>query len=444
MVLKNKQEPFILFIGDGLVFILSLWLTLGIRYGEVPSMERWDSHLGAFSVLFGVSFLTFLIAGLYEKQTSTWQSKLPSTLLYTQLSNVIIAILFFYFIPFFGITPKTNLFIYLAVSTSLLFLWRIYGVRFFNLGQKEKIAIIGTTNEMAELVAELSKNKRYKSIIEASIDIDKVSDEELSNFFENLSSKSISLIIADTDHPKMSHIMSKHYDALLFNINVLNIHTVYEHIYDRVALNSINYSWLTYINRRSVVFYDAFKRLMDLFIAGIMIIITFPFFPFVAILIRLEGKGPIFITQNRVGKGGKKISMYKFRTMLYSDEGVWLSESENRVTEIGRLLRKTRIDELPQLINVIKGDISLIGPRPDIGGLGEKLVNEIPYYMTRYAVLPGLSGWAQIQQVKPPQSLDETRMRFAYDLYYIKNRSFILDVRIALRTIYILLSRTGM
>jgi len=123
---------------------------------------------------------------------------------------------------------------------------------------------------------------------------------------------------------------------------------------------------------------------------------------------------------------------------------VWLSENTLKVTRVGYFLRKSRIDELPQLINVIRGDISLIGPRPDIVGLGERLVNEIPYYMTRYAVLPGLSGWAQIEQRKPPQSLSETELRFSYDLFYVKNRSLLLDIRIALRTIKTLLSRTGM
>jgi lipopolysaccharide/colanic/teichoic acid biosynthesis glycosyltransferase len=231
---------------------------------------------------------------------------------------------------------------------------------------------------------------------------------------------------------------------VLSYVNFLDIHEVYEHMFDRVPLEAVNYSLIAEANRGSVTFYDICKRLIDMTIAIALALVTFPFFPIIALLIKLDHKGPVFITQQRVGKRGKVIDMYKFRTMTASDEGKWLpDQTENRVTRIGAFLRKSRIDELPQLVNVIKGDISLIGPRPDIIGLGEKLVNTIPFYMSRYAVLPGLSGWAQIQQ-KPPQSIEETELRFSYDLFYVKNRSLFLDIRIALRTLKTLLSRTGM
>ena len=131
--------------------------------------------------------------------------------------------------------------------------------------------------------------------------------------------------------------------------------------------------------------------------------------------------------------------------MTYSDNGKWIKEEDNpnKITKIGYLLRKSRIDELPQLLSILKGEISLIGPRPDIIDLGEKLTNEIPFYLIRYAIKPGLSGWAQIMQDKPPQTIEETRVRLQYDLYYIKNRSLILDLIIILRTVRTLLSRTG-
>ncbi len=129
--------------------------------------------------------------------------------------------------------------------------------------------------------------------------------------------------------------------------------------------------------------------------------------------------------------------------MKSSDEGVWVKKKDERITRVGYFLRKSRIDELPQLWNVAKGDLSLIGPRPDIFGLRSKLEKEISYYNTRDLVRPGLSGWAQIKQEKPPQSIKETRERLMYDFYYIKNRSIILDLRIYLRTIQILVSIVG-
>ena len=129
--------------------------------------------------------------------------------------------------------------------------------------------------------------------------------------------------------------------------------------------------------------------------------------------------------------------------MRTNDGGIWPTENDSRITRVGRFLRNSRIDELPQFWNVFKGDISLIGPRPDIYDLGVKLSSEIPYYNIRNTIKPGLSGWAQISQELPPHSLDETKLRLAYDLYYVKNRSIMLDIIIVLKTIRTLLSRTG-
>jgi lipopolysaccharide/colanic/teichoic acid biosynthesis glycosyltransferase len=150
------------------------------------------------------------------------------------------------------------------------------------------------------------------------------------------------------------------------------------------------------------------------------------------------------IKQKRIGVNGKIFNIYKFRSMTRSDGGQWLPESENKVTKVGMFIRKTRIDELPQALSVILGDMSLIGPRADIIDLGERLQKEIPYYSIRTAIKPGLSGWAQVNQEKPPQSVEETKIRLSYDLYYIKYRSLSLDLLITLRTIKTLLSREGM
>jgi len=129
--------------------------------------------------------------------------------------------------------------------------------------------------------------------------------------------------------------------------------------------------------------------------------------------------------------------------MKSSDRGAWVMDNDKRITHVGSFLRKSRIDELPQLWNVLRGDISLIGPRPDIYDLGQELAHNIPYYTVRSTIKPGLSGWAQINQDVPPQSLEETKVRLAYDLYYVKNRSIVLDGQIIIKTIRTLLSRGG-
>lgn len=169
----------------------------------------------------------------------------------------------------------------------------------------------------------------------------------------------------------------------------------------------------------------------------------FLFFPFVALAIKIEDGGNIFLTQDRVGKNGKIFKHYKFRSMNVSDAGVWVTDEDSRVTRVGKFIRKTRIDELPQIWNVFRGDISMIGPRPDMIKLWKELSSEISFYQIRNIVKPGLSGWAQITQEFPPRTIDENRMRLSYDLFYVKHRSILLDLKIAIRTIKTLISRTG-
>ncbi len=444
MAISNKREPILFFAGDVAVLLVSLWGSLFLRNLELPTLETWINHLFPFSIIFAVSFLVFIISGLYENHTSRLRLGLPTTIIYAQLSNAAIAITFFYFIPFFGITPKVILFIFLIVSTVLLFIWRIYGINLFAIGRKDLVILIGDKDEMEEVAAEILSNNKYGLEVYSLIDINETTEDRITDIFSQVAKEGVGMIIADTNHPKVSSVISRYYDFILSQVTFFDLHDIYETMLDRVPVQSVNYSWLIKVNTTSLDAYSLLKRLTDLIISIPLFIVSLPFLILATVAILIEDGGKIFIVQERVGKKGRPIHLYKLRSMTYSDSGQWLTESDNKVTRVGYILRKTRIDELPQLINVIKGDISLIGPRPDIVGLGEKLVSQIPYYMTRYLVVPGLSGWAQIKQHKPPQSTEETILRLSYDLYYIKNRSFILDIQIALRTIKTLLSRTGM
>jgi lipopolysaccharide/colanic/teichoic acid biosynthesis glycosyltransferase len=209
----------------------------------------------------------------------------------------------------------------------------------------------------------------------------------------------------------------------------------------------MNYAWvMSHISSVSPKAYDLMKRALDVFFGLIVGLAACVAYPFVAIAVKIEDKGPVFIRQQRTGKNGVPMHYYKFRSMQRNETGKWVAESSkgsNQVTRVGRFIRKTRIDELPQGLAVLKGDMSLIGPRSDIAGLGERLAKEIPYYSVRTIITPGLTGWAQINQDKPPQTIEENKIRMSYDLYYIKYRSLGLDVRIILRTFRTLLSRVG-
>ena len=170
--------------------------------------------------------------------------------------------------------------------------------------------------------------------------------------------------------------------------------------------------------------------------------ITLIIAPIIFIANRIEGFGSLFIKQERLGQHGGRITVYKFRSMQknITASGEWTNEGENRVTKVGAFLRRTSLDEFPQFINVIRGEISLVGPRSDILGLGKRLAEALPYYEARYSVVPGITGWAQINQQYEqghvsPQSIEETKVRLSYDFYYLKHRSLGLDMVIAIKTL---------
>ena len=188
------------------------------------------------------------------------------------------------------------------------------------------------------------------------------------------------------------------------------------------------------------------KRLMDIFVSSLILLIFSPLWILVAILVRLESKGSVFYVQERVGKNGRIFKMQKFRSMYHEAEKhsgpVWADRRDPRVTKVGRLIRKPHFDEVPQLINVLQGDMSLVGPRPERPFFVEQLTQEISIYPRRLKVRPGLTGWAQVKY-KYDESLEDVRQKLRYDLFYIENMSLRMDMKILLTTIYVILRGKG-
>lgn len=425
----GKKEPLVLLLGDLFFLLVSLWLALFLRTLDVPTRDIFYLHLVPFSMLFVVWIIGFYIAGLYGKHTTILRSRLPNTLLNTQFANSLIAVTFFYLIPFFGITPKTILFIFLAVSFLLILGWRTYGYFLLGSSRVEKAVVFGSGTEAKEIIQEVNRNDIYNIRF-----VDK---------FEEAS-----VVVADFSDEKLKSILPDLYDKIFSGVSFIDMHKLYEDIFDRVPLSLLKYKWfLENVSARPRTAYDSLKRVMDIVLAITLGVASLVFYPFVVLAIKLEDKGPVFITQERVGQGGKLVKIHKFRSMSGNDMGNYTnSTSENVVTRVGSFLRKSRLDELPQLWNVLVGDISLIGPRPELPSLAGVYEKEIPYYNVRHIIKPGLSGWAQIHQENHPhhrEAVDETKEKLTYDLYYIKNRSLFLDITIALRTIKTLLSRVG-
>jgi lipopolysaccharide/colanic/teichoic acid biosynthesis glycosyltransferase len=192
--------------------------------------------------------------------------------------------------------------------------------------------------------------------------------------------------------------------------------------------------------------YDFLKRTVDIIGALVLLLPCFVIFPAVVIAIKIEDGGPVFYRTERVGQYNRIINILKFRTKNGSDTGTDALKSTLVDTKIGTFMRKTRVDELPQLINVLRGDLSFIGPRPEMPTLADVYAKEIPFYQMRHVIKPGLSGWAQINNYDAPRGgidIPRTVEKLSFDLYYLRHRSFLLDIEIALKTINTLILRTG-
>lgn len=447
MNFQNKREALLLFLGDIILFYVALWIMLFVRYDGWPSGEIFSLHAIPFSILFLVWIAVFYIAGLYEKHTLILKSRIGGTVLNAQIVNSAIAFLFFYLIPYFGITPKTNLFIYLILSFALTIAWRSFLYPSFEVKKRQNAILIGSGEEMHELEQEVNNNSRYNLYFISSMDIDEVGSFDFQEeIVKRIYSEGVGVIAADFKNEKVEPLLPKLYNLIFSKVKFIDMHKVYEDIFDRIPLSLVKYSWfLENISVSAQKGYDLLKRITDVVFALVLGIISLIFYPFVFIAIKIEDGGDIFFVQERVGENNRIIKVIKFRSMSEHKEKDGIAK-EPVPTKVGQFVRKTRIDELPQLWNVLTGDLSMIGPRPEIPALVKLYEKEISYYNIRHLIKPGLSGWAQLYQKTPPKfsaGVDETKKKLSYDLYYIKNRSFMLDLKVTLRTIQALLSRGG-
>ncbi len=442
MNIVNRKGSFILFIGDILAFIVSLWLTLAIRYGAIPSNSLLASHFAPFSIIFVFSIFIFYIAGLYERHTLVLRNSLPNLLFKTQLTNSIFAVVLFYFIPFFSIAPKTNLFIYLLVSLAVISVWRLFIFSLFAPKIKQHAVIIGSGDEMNDLVNEVNKNNLYSFIFVEVFDVEKIPAEDLISAIQKcLLDKKVSIIIADIYNKNISLVLPKLYNLIFSGIQFIDSYKVYESIFEKVPLSLLNHGWfLKHISIQNRFNYDFLKRFADIIFSLLIGLLSLIFYPFVYIAIKLDDGGDLIYLDKRVGQNNKTFNLIKFRSMSEDSNG------EKRVSKVGYFLRKTRVDELPQLLNVLRGEMSLIGPRPEKIDLTETYCEQVPFYNFRNIIKPGLSGWAQLKQENHPHhyaDLPATEEKLSYDLFYIKNRSFFVDFKIALQTFRVLMSRKG-
>ncbi len=435
---------FVLLLGDVFCFVASLWLSLYLRTFSFPTGAVFLQHLVPFSFLFLVWIGVFFILELYERRTLAVVERMPLAIVQAQVANVIIAALFFFFAPWFGIAPKTTLLIYLGVSVGSILFWRLLIVPKLRPRVPVTAYLIGEGKEIDAIAHELTHNPRHGIILKDKIS---ASAFDAKKILARARQERPRVIVFDAHHEKLSPY-ARDFSALVFEgTRFIDTATLFEDLFQRVPLTLIDETkLLTEEIRDRHSAYDALKRAMDIVVALIAGVIALPFCFGGAIALRVTSSGPLFISQERVGQNNRSFELMKFRSWLFDDHGDPELHKKNRITEAGKVLRKSRIDEFPQLLNVLRGELSLIGPRPEIPTLVRAYEKELPLYNARHLVKPGLSGWAQINDYDAPRGVvdvEKTARKLSYDLYYVKHRSLVLDFHIALKTVRALLSRSG-
>jgi len=430
-----QKRRAILFLGDLILFFVSLIIALLIGFGKNFSWHIYFIHLIPFSIILLLWIVIFIFFGLYELENLNRTLNVLYRIFSSMAMAAILAVIFFYLFSSFGITPKTNLLIFVLIFGSFLFLWRKVFIKIFATHFLKRVAIVGTGRKIENFILEIRKNPQLGYKIIGLVDENKLND--LAEWVQN---RKIDIIVTAPKKPEriLQEIL---YLALSKKIDIWDFPTAYEIIFKKIPLNYIDYQWFFQnLKEGEKMVFDRAKRVADIGLAILLCIFFSPLWLVIPLMIKLEDRGPIFYKQKRVGKNLQTFWLYKFRSMKEGAEKLgppWTEKNDLRITKVGRLLRRTHLDELPQIINMLRGDISMVGPRPENLELTKALENEIPFYHLRHIIRPGFTGWAQIQ-LTHPRTFQERVEKMEYDLYYIKNRSLVLDVLILIKTIYLL------
>lgn len=436
MSIAVKLKQLALAGGDASILYASLAITLFLRYGGF-SREVLNIHFWPFTVIFLMWLITFYIGGMYDLRELKNDVNFAKKFISLSLVNACSSVLLFYFIPAFIITPKTNLFIVVILAGLGGYFWRTFYNTMLSAGKpNNRILMIGYNQTVEELVNHINQNPQLGYEINFWMK-EGLQDKELDHLAQIILNNKINLVVVPAHIKKNSKAARLIYKNLILGIEVWDLATLYENVFQKLPLAELEEVWFLENIGKSHKVYEFFKRPIEVVLAVLLSIIILPITLIISLLITLTSRGPVIFRQTRSGESGREFNIYKFRTMktdAEKDGPQWATPNDTRITAIGNILRKTHLDELTQLINVIKGDLSFVGPRPERPEFISQLKKDVPYFELRLLVRPGITGWAQINY-KYGASVEDSYEKLQYDMYYLKNRSLALDFLILLRTI---------
>ncbi len=453
--MEQNKRLMLLVIGDTLAAIMAILMAIPIRSRRAPTLEdvmaMGSVRVVTFVVI--VVFLSFLVEIYRNHHTLVARDiavKIGSSL---GVSCFIFSILTYSNIPReFGSGMLVSAILIFGILQFICHAtYRLY-VKHRGFARRVVILGVGTSaGNMGALIPESDENYLLSGYVRCSEEVPQVSPDRIlensDGIYETAKREKADKIVVSLTERRGVFPFQEVMACKLAGVEVMDAPSFYEHVTGKLFLEGINPSWIIFSDGFNVSrVRKVLKRGLDIFCATAGIILTIPFLPLIALAIKLDSPGPVFYRQERVGEREQNFLLYKFRTMRVDAESasgaVWAKKNDTRVTRLGEFFRKCRIDELPQFINILCGEMSMVGPRPERPEFVIKLKELIPYYSERHFVKPGVTGWAQVRYPYGA-SVEDATEKLRFDLYYIKHLSLTLDVIIILETIQVVLFRRG-
>ncbi|MBA2404094.1 MAG: sugar transferase [Bdellovibrionales bacterium] len=439
--MSNRAKTLLLFIVDMSILFVALTLVVYSRKDNQDVDKLLAQNYSLFAFIVPIWILMYFIEGLYTLKTYN-PANLPISILRSTFLSVFASLVLFYFIPksFFLVTQNTTLILSAIISIPLLHNWRKFFFHYFgSKNQQRGTLLIGSISTLELAVEELIRKPHLGYHLVGTL-----TPEEAVNFEPKAETR---LVAIERNLKNSPELYKKYFSLLGSGIEVMDLAKFTEQISGKIPLQSIDESWfIEYCGHLESRSYDIFKGLIDRLVAVLLIILIFPIYLLLMPLLLIVHGRPIFFKQTRTGLNNKPFVLYKLRSMVIDAEKAgaqWAKPGDARITPVGHFLRKTRLDELPQLINIFKGEMSLVGPRPERPEMiDSKLAPNIPFYNLRHLVKPGVTGWAQVT-FRYGFSQEDSAEKLQFDLFYVKNKSLWLDILITIKTIKTVLTGAG-
>ena len=449
----RRPRQLLLLLVDVGVFFLALFLALLVRYRGLPEPERWWGLVTSFVVSWILWIVTFYTADLYSLDSAFDQPRFAGRLFVAVAVGGLLSALIFY-LGRWSLNPKTILALYVVFLFLLLWLWRFaYGKVSRLYLPRRATAFVGVDATVAEVVSAIETRDHLGYEAAAFLDeagtapaaLRKRACRNRTDFVKAVHERDVSLVVV-ADETTLSEATRRALLELIERpVHFIRLPEFYEHYLRKVPLGTINDLWfLENIDLPGKARYRIVKRGIDILVSLLFLIVAAAPSVFIAAGIKLSSRGPVLFQQERLGRGGRVFRILKFRTMKVDGNNFAPTKHKDpRVTGFGRFLRRFTLDEIPQAINILVGEMSLVGPRPERPELAGELERSIPYYRQRLLVKPGITGWDQVSGEYHSPSVQDTYKKLQYDLYYVKNMSLLLDISISFKTIMTMLGRKG-